>query len=131
MKKYRIFASYLTGWNRQTRAIVAICLFSIVYIQQQVYCCTQSGSRCKALLTVPKSQGTAVFSFNTFFISTMEPSVKNASAAKHSNGTSTPTGAKSVSNEIRNNFVSLIEVSYPQLRSTKFKFNSGNQTKSV
>jgi len=94
-KIYRIFAPYLTSGTVKNAAIVAICLFSIVYDQQQVYCCTLLVVAAKLLLTVPKVRVQQFFLFNSFFTKQLERSVKNAIGAKYSTLVSTSDGTKS------------------------------------
>ena len=79
-----IFAAYLTDERVESAAFVAICLLSIVYIQQQEYCCTHLVVAAKPLLTRSNVWVQQFFLFNLFFIRQMNASVKNANGVNNS-----------------------------------------------
>jgi len=58
-------------------------------------CCSLTGSRFIALLSLANDGFSSLFLFNSFLISQMPTTVRNASKAKRSTLTSTPRGARS------------------------------------
>jgi len=80
-----IFVLNLTVESVKSSALCGDVLVS-TNLTDSTGCCTQSGSRCKALLTLSKvGVQQSLFYFKTFFIRQMRASIKNASSEKHSN----------------------------------------------
>jgi len=98
----RIFAPNLSK-QPANQVFIAAAFFVSAYILNSIDCCTLTGSRCKALLSVANDRVQQSFFVNSFLISQMQPTVKNADKAKHSTLTSTSTHETGKKHSIQSN----------------------------
>ena len=93
-KNIPTFASNLS--LRATFQVFIVAAFFVSACKSNsIDCCSLTGSRCKALLSLSNDGVQQSFFINSFLISQMRATVRNASKAKHSTLTSTLSGAKS------------------------------------
>ena len=79
----RIFAPNLSMTPTNQVFIVAA-FFIFAFLSNSIDCCPQTGSRCEALLSVSMTGFNSLFLFNSFLISQMTPTVKDAVKANNS-----------------------------------------------
>ena len=95
MKNIPTFASELSLPTTNS-ALVEAAFFVIAWFLVVIDCCTLSGSRFIALLSLANDGFSSLFLYHTFLISQKMPTtVRNAGKAKHSTLTGAPCGAKS------------------------------------
>jgi len=116
-KNNRIFAPNLSDESDKS-SVYRGGVFLSPYILKQHRLLNRTVSRCQALLSLSKYRFNSLF-FNTFLISQMRATVKNAIEVKNSNLKSTLRGAKSA--DFQELFLSHIGNSYPCILRLKFK----------
>ena len=141
MKNIPTFASELSLPTTNS-ALVEAAFFVIAWFLVVIDCCTLSGSRFIALLSLANDGFSSLFLCNTFLISQKMPTtVRNAGKAKHSTLTGAPCGAKSAripaitvragkvnatvvqkaSPDFQEQFLSFIRKSYPGIHQLRFR----------
>jgi len=90
-KNNRIFAPEYLSLQPTNSALVEAAFFGSVHNFNSIDCCTLTGSRFIALLSVANDGVQQSFFINSFLISQMQPTVRNASKAKNSTLTSRAT----------------------------------------